>query len=57
MVPKVIQLWHKAVESRDLKILDTLLAEEATMFSPVVHTPAWQSHHQALFDGGYAYYR
>lgn len=39
MVPKVIQLWHKAVESRDLKILDTLLAEEATMFSPVVHTP------------------
>lgn len=39
MQPKVIQEWHKAVETRDIKILDTLLADEATMFSPVVHTP------------------
>lgn len=39
MVPKVIQEWHKLVESRDIKILDGLLADDATMYSPVVHTP------------------
>jgi hypothetical protein len=39
MVPKVLQEWHKIVETRDVKLLDALLADEATMFSPVVHTP------------------
>ena len=39
MVPKVIQTWHKIVETRDISLLDALLADDATMFSPVVHTP------------------
>ena len=39
MVPKVIQEWHQLVQSRDSKVLDTLLADDATMYSPVVHTP------------------
>ncbi len=39
MIPKVIEAWHEVVKSRDIKLLDALLAEDATMFSPVVHTP------------------
>ncbi|WP_368664621.1 nuclear transport factor 2 family protein, partial [Oleiphilus sp. HI0086] len=37
--PKVIQNWHTVVKTRDINALDNLLADNATMFSPVVHTP------------------
>lgn len=31
--------WHDVVKTRDLGKLDTLLAEDVVMISPVVHTP------------------
>ena len=31
--------WHAFVESRDLAVLDRLVAEDAVFESPVVHTP------------------
>jgi hypothetical protein len=34
-----IAAWHLIVETRDVKLLDGLLAEEAVFHSPVVHTP------------------
>jgi ketosteroid isomerase-like protein len=34
-----IKTWHGVVEKRDVQGLDTLLAEEAVFYSPVVHTP------------------
>ena len=36
---KAIERWHHVFKSRDLKGLDTLLADTATFHSPVVHTP------------------
>jgi ketosteroid isomerase-like protein len=34
-----LQTWHSLLKSRDLKALNTLLAEDAVLHSPVVHTP------------------
>jgi hypothetical protein len=34
-----LELWHKLAAQRDSSGLDALLADEATFFSPVVHTP------------------
>jgi hypothetical protein len=34
-----IQIWHQLVRERDTGGLDALLADEATFYSPVVHTP------------------
>jgi SnoaL-like domain len=34
-----IAIWHQLVRQRDVQGLDSLLAEEAVFFSPVVHTP------------------
>jgi ketosteroid isomerase-like protein len=31
--------WHELVESRDAKALNTLIADDAVLLSPVVHTP------------------
>jgi ketosteroid isomerase-like protein len=31
--------WHELVESRDVKALNTLIADDAVLLSPVVHTP------------------
>lgn len=39
MQPLVIENWHKAMKVRDPAALDTLLADEVTFQSPVVHTP------------------
>lgn len=38
MIPKVILEWHRVVETKDIELLDDLLAEDAKMHSPVVHT-------------------
>lgn len=34
-----IKKWHKAVEDRDISILDEILAEDVVFHSPVVWTP------------------
>ena len=34
----MINKWHEIVESRDLTLLNDLLAEEVVLHSPVVHT-------------------
>jgi SnoaL-like domain len=31
--------WHRYVRTRDLDVLDTLLADDVVFHSPVVHTP------------------
>jgi hypothetical protein len=31
--------WHRIVKERDIRGLDSLLADEAVFFSPVVHRP------------------
>lgn len=36
---KFISDWHELVESRDMAKLDLMLADDAVMISPVVHTP------------------
>lgn len=35
----VIAQWHSIVKTRNVAALDTLLAEDVTFHSPVVHTP------------------
>ncbi|WND01714.1 nuclear transport factor 2 family protein [Temperatibacter marinus] len=35
----LIKDWHTIVKTRNMEALKDLLAEEATMISPVVHTP------------------
>ena len=37
--PYVLECWHECLKRRDFKILDETLAEDAVLFSPVVHTP------------------
>lgn len=34
-----LAVWHRLVTTRDPAGLDALLAEDAVMFSPIVHTP------------------
>jgi len=37
--PAPLARWHAMLETRNLNDLDDLLADNATFFSPVVHTP------------------
>ena len=39
MVNKAIETWHRALDTRDISILDDLIADDAVFHSPVVHTP------------------
>jgi len=39
MEPKLIQDWHQLVATKDIALLDKLLAEDVTFHSPVVHSP------------------
>ena len=34
-----LHTWHSLLKSRDLKALNTLLADDVVLHSPVVHTP------------------
>ncbi|WP_420468039.1 nuclear transport factor 2 family protein [Panacagrimonas sp.] len=34
-----VALWHRALKSKDTRLLDDLLADEVVFLSPVVHTP------------------
>lgn len=38
MTPNVITQWHQIAESKNFDLLDDILAEDAKMHSPVVHT-------------------
>ena len=38
MIPEVIQKWHLFVETKNTDLLDDILADDARMHSPVVHT-------------------
>lgn len=35
----VTKKWHEVAETKNLDLLDDLLADDATLVSPVVHTP------------------
>jgi hypothetical protein len=37
--PTALERWHRIVETRDIKDLDDLLADDAVFESPAVHTP------------------
>jgi SnoaL-like domain len=39
MTPATVDTWHELVRTRNVKGLDTLLAEDVVFHSPVVHTP------------------
>lgn len=36
---KAVETWHSILKSRDVAMLNELIAEEAVFHSPVVHTP------------------
>jgi len=36
--PSIIEKWHQLVETKDISLLDELLADDACMYSPVIHT-------------------
>lgn len=38
MIPEVIKKWHLIVETKNVDLLDDILADDAKMYSPVVHT-------------------
>ena len=35
----VLEHWHEIIKSRDLSLLDEILAEDCVFYSPIVHTP------------------
>lgn len=39
MTLDTLAIWHRLVEHRDTKGLDSLLAEDVVFHSPIVHTP------------------
>jgi hypothetical protein len=39
MTDDALQTWHRLVRTQDASGLNTLLAEDAVFYSPVVHTP------------------
>ena len=39
MTPIAIQKWHELLETHNMNLLDELLADDACLYSPVVHTP------------------
>jgi len=39
MPAQTLTKWHSIVQTRDLKALDLLLADDVVFFSPIVHTP------------------
>ncbi len=36
---KPVEKWHEIVRTRDVGLLDALLADDVVFYSPVVHTP------------------
>ncbi|CAH0990860.1 hypothetical protein SIN8267_00960 [Sinobacterium norvegicum] len=38
MIPSVIQTWHQLLKTQNTALLDEILADDARMHSPVIHT-------------------
>lgn len=38
-IQKAVQRWHEMLDSRDMRILDELLADDVVFRSPVAHQP------------------
>ena len=38
MIPEALQKWHLFAETKNTDLLDEMLADDAKMHSPVVHT-------------------
>ncbi|WP_440877357.1 hypothetical protein [Thalassotalea sp. PLHSN55] len=38
MIPITIKKWHEIVKTKDINLLDDILADDAKLYSPVVHT-------------------
>tara|TARA_B110000091_G_scaffold74587_1_gene82198 strand:+ start:1853 stop:2248 length:396 start_codon:yes stop_codon:yes gene_type:complete len=38
MIPETIQKWHTVVKTKNIHLLDDILADNAKLYSPVVHT-------------------
>jgi len=38
-MPPVLKAWHEVVRTRDARLLDKLIADDAVFHSPLVHTP------------------
>lgn len=36
---ETLALWHQCVKSKDIDLLDSILAQDCVFLSPVVHTP------------------
>lgn len=34
-----VEIWHRALKTKDTRLLDTLLSDDCVFVSPVVHTP------------------
>ena len=49
MKPATLVRWHALLDSKDLSLLDDLLADSATFESPVVHTPQVGKHLTSLY--------
>lgn len=39
MIKSTIKAWHNLIETKDMSLLDDLIADNAVFHSPVVHTP------------------
>jgi len=38
MIPEIIQKWHTAIKTKNINLLDEILADDAKLYSPVIHT-------------------
>ena len=38
MIPEIIQKWHTVIETKNINLLNDILADDAKLYSPVVHT-------------------
>jgi hypothetical protein len=39
MTIDTLKVWHQTVDNRDIKGLDSLLADDVVLYSPIIHTP------------------
>ena len=39
MTINTLELWHQTIDTKNIKNLDILLAEQVVLYSPVLHTP------------------
>lgn len=39
MKTETMKVWHEIIQTSDITLLDSLLADDATFHSPLIHTP------------------